>query len=292
MITITPIQTGAPLLEEAAPGRSAAVRRLAVVESLRLVRHPAFLAGCALTVLYYLANRGDTNATYLGMIGGGALGPGLGLMVATNLATLRERADGAEELLDPVPLGAADRTRALALAVVAPALVAAAVVTGAGAAVAQAWGMRVAFVDGHREAWPAAVELLQVPAFVLAFGLLGVALGRWWPYRLAGLVVGIAWFFLLIPAFFWTPGGVVGHLSPLLDHSEVHHWVQWSPGSGYNVVTGFDRVGMAWHVVYLLGIAVTLAGAALARHTRAPLAGRLATVGLVLAAGAGYAQLA
>ncbi|HSP05310.1 MAG TPA: hypothetical protein VLR27_17525, partial [Acidimicrobiales bacterium] len=66
----------------------------------------------------------------------------------------------------------------------------------------------------------------------------------------------------------------------------------WSPGSGYNVVTGFDRVGMAWHVAYLAGIAVTLAGVALARHTRAPLVGRLVTVGLVVAVGAGFAQVA
>lgn len=291
MIAITPIQTHAPVLEEAAPGRGDAVRRLAVAEALRLLRHPAFLAGCALTLVLLLANRGDANAAYLVTIGGGGMAPGLGAMVAANLATLRERADGAEELLDPVPLGVADRTRALALATLGPALGSAVLVIAAGAAVAAIWGMPVAFVDGHRDAWPSPVELLQVPAFVLVFGLLGVALGRWWPYRLAGLVVGIAWFFLLIPTFFWTAGGVVGHLSPLLDHSEVHHWVQWSPGSGYNVVTGFDRVAMAWHVVYLVGIALTLAGAALARHTRVPLVGRLATVGLVVAVGAGFAQV-
>lgn len=292
MITITPIQTGTPLLEEAAPGRSDAVRRLAVVEALRLLRHPAFLAGCAVTIVLFLASRGDANAAYLLTIGGGAMAPGLGAMIAANLAALRERADGAEELLDPVPLGVADRTRALALATLAPALVSAVLVTLVGAAVAANGDMRVAFVDGHHDAWPAPIELLQVPAFVLVFGLLGIALGRWWPYRLAGLVVGIAWFFLLIPTFFWTPGGVVGHLSPLLDHSEVHHWVQWTPGSGYNVVTGFDRVGMAWHVLYLVGIAVTLAGVALARHTRAPLVGRLVTIGLAVAVGAGFAQVA
>jgi hypothetical protein len=291
VIAITPIETGTPLLVEAAPGRTSAVRRLAVAEALRLLRHPAFLAGCALTLVVLLANRDDANFAYLMTIGGGAMGPGLGAMIAANLATLRERADGAEELLDPVPLGVADRTRALALATLAPALVAAVLVTAAGAAVAAIWDMRVAFVDGHREAWPAPVELLQVPAFVLVFALLGIALGRWWPYRLAGLVVGIAWFFLLIPTFFWTPGGAVGHLSPLLDHSEVHHWVQWSPGYGYNVVTGFDRVAMAWHVAYLGGIALALAGAALARHTRAPLVGRLLTVGFLVAVGAGFAQI-
>ena len=241
MIAITPIQTGTPLVEEAAPGRRDAVLRLALIEALRLLRHPAFLAGCALTIVLFLANREDTNFGYVMTIGGGAMAPGLGAMIAANLATLRERADGAEELLDPVPLGVADRTRALALAMLAPALVSAVFVTLGGAAMAASGNMRVAFVDGHRDAWPTPVELLQVPAFVLVFGLLGIALGRWWPYRLAGLVVGIAWFFLLIPMFFWTPQGVVGHLSPLLDHSEVHHWVQWTPGSGYNVVTGFLR---------------------------------------------------
>lgn len=291
MIAITPIETGTPLLVEAAPGRAAAVRRLAAVEARRLLRHPAFLAGCALSVVYFLGTRGDANATYLGLIGGGAMGPGLGAMVAANLATLRARADGAEELLDPVPVGVADRTRALALATLAPALASAVVVTVAGAVVGSIWDIRVAFVDGHREAWPAPIELLQVPAFVLLFGMLGIALGRWWPYRLAGLVVGIAWFFLLIPTFFWTPGDAVGHLSPLLDHSQVHHWVQWTPGYGYNVVTGFDRVAMAWHVLYLGGIALALAGAALARHTRAPLVGRLLTVGFLVAVGAGFAQI-
>lgn len=291
MITITPIQTEAPLLEEAAPGRADAVRRLAVAEAVRLVRHPAFLAGCAVTVLL-LSTWRETNGTYLTLIGGGALGPGLGVLIAANLTTLRERADAVEELLDPVPVGIADRTRALALAALGPAAASAVLVIAAGAVVGSLWGIEVAFTDGYRDAWPSPVELLQVPAAVLVFGLQGIALGRWVPYRLAGLVVGVAWFFLLIPTFFWLRRDWVGHLAPLLDPSDADRWVQWTPSSGYNVVHGFDRVAMAWHVAYLAGLGLTLAGAAIARHSRAPLVRGLLTAGFVLAVGAGYAQLA
>ena len=79
-------------------------------------------------------------------------------------------------------------------------------------------------------------------------GVLGVTLGRWCPYRLASVALAIAFFFLLIPTFFWTAESLVRYLAPLVDHSEVVRCVQATPGSWYNVVDGFDRIGMTWHI--------------------------------------------
>lgn len=288
-MTAASAPVAAPLVaDRAATGE--ATRRLAVVEAVRLVRHPAFLVGCGLTVALLFVSRHNPNGVYLGLTGAAGMGPGLGLLLAANMATLRARTDDAEELLGAAPVDVVDRTRALALAMPLPAAAATAVGLVAGAVIAMTTGTPVDFASGTRDAWPTVVELLQVPAFVVAAGVLGVALGRWFPYRLASLAVGIALFFLLIPTFFWTPTGWVARLAPLRDHSEVHHWVQVTPGSGHNVVNGFDRVGLAWHVAYLAGIALLLAGVALARHSDAPAVRRLLAVGGAVAVVGGVAQ--
>lgn len=283
----------APVAAPLVAGRAVtteATRRLAVAEAVRMVRHPAFLVGCGLTVALLFVSRNNPNGVYLGLTGAAGMAPGLGLLLAANMATLRARTDDAEELLGAAPLDVADRTRAIALATLLPAAVATAVGLVTGAAIATTSGIPVDFATGTRDAWPTVVELLQVPAFIVAAGVLGVALGRWVPYRLVSLAVGIALFFLLIPTFFWTPTGWVARLAPLRDHSEVHHWVQVTPGSGHNVVNGFDRVGLVWHAAYLAGIALLLAGVALARHSDAPAVRRLLAVGAAVAVIGGVAQ--
>jgi hypothetical protein len=280
-MTAASATVAAPLVADRA-ATGVAVRRLAIAEAVRLVRHPAFLAGCGLTVAMFVVSGDEPNSLYLGLTGAAGMGPGLGLLVAVNMATLRARADDAEELLDAAPVDVADRTRALALATVVPAAAATVVALVAAAAIAASSGMPVAFTSGTRDAWPTVVELLQVPTFVAASGVLGLTLGRWCPSRLVSLAAGIALFFLLIPTFFWTADGWVGRLAPLRDHSEVSHWVQVDPGSGYNVVAGFDRPGLAWHSAYLVGIALVLAGVALARHAGAPALRRPLVAGAAL----------
>lgn len=282
----------------AAPGRLPArsgtwepVRRLAALEGVRLLRHPAFLAGCALTIAYFLNTREEPNAAYLGLVGAGAMGPGMGILIAANMATLRARADDAEEVLDVVPVGLAARTRALALATLLPAAVSTLLVLALGAVISLWSGIPVALAGGYVDMWPTVVEIAQVPAFVAACGALGVALGRWCPYRLASVALVIATFFLLIPTFFWTADSRLRYLAPLVDHSEPVRWVQATPGSGYNVVAGFDRTGMAWHLAYLAGAVAVLIGVALARHERSPMVNRLLVGGAVLAVIAGNAQL-
>lgn len=273
-------------------GRSPnATRRLAALEGFRYLRHPAFLAGCALTVAYFLNTRLEPNGAYLGLIGVGAVGPGLGLLLAANMATLRPRADATEELLDVAPVTVAERTQALALATLWPAAAATSLVVISGTVVSLWSGLPVAFADGYADAWPTPVEIAQVPAFVVVCGVLGVTLGRWCPYRLASAATAIAAFFFLIPTFFWTSDGRLRYLAPLLDHSEVHRWVQVTPGTGHNMVTGFDRAGIAWHVAYLTGLGVLMVGLALIRHERSPLVNRLLVGGALLAALAGAAQL-
>lgn len=269
-----------------------AVRRLAVVEGTRLLRHPAYLAGCALTVAYFLNTHGDPNAAYLGLVGVGGMGPGIGLLVAANMATLRARADDAEELLEAAVLDVSDRSRALALGTLLPTAAATALTLLLGA-VAWVWvGMPVAYPWGHADSWPSPLELAQVPAFLAACGAFGVALGRWVPYRLASVVTGLAFFFVLIPTFFWTSEGPLARLGPLIDHSDVHHWVQVTPTSGHNAVNGFHVARLGWHVVYLVGMTTVLVGVALARGRHERGVGRLLAVGAALASVGGLAQMA
>lgn len=264
--TLTVEPAARPVPRAAPLGDRVAIRQLAVVEGRRMVRHPLFLAGCGLTAAYFLNTSSEPNAAFQGLTGAGAMGPAMGTMLAANLAALRARTSGAEEVLGVTALPPAARTLALVLALVQPVLATALLLAGAGLAV-EVWdGVPVATPAGVVPVQPTAVELLQGPLFVAAAGALGLLLARWVPSRLASAVVAIAYFALLLPTYFWGVISSWRYLLPLADHSRIVGWVQVDAGSGYHVVDGFDVVGMAWHLAYLGGLTALLSALAVLAH--------------------------
>jgi hypothetical protein len=225
---------------------------LAAVESGRLLRHPAVLAGTALGVwLLWRWGRGTVPVLHYADIATQVpLAPLAGAaLLATNLAVLRPHRDGAVDLYGSTRLSLARRTLAHLLSVLPLAALGAVLVVAD-----LAW---LAGVPGSVGA-PHVAEAATGPALIVLGGWLGVALGRVWrSVAVAPLVlVGLAFGSLTLAEL-----QVGGH--------DQRSWV-WL-GTLLRPVT-IDPPPAAllgrpatWHLVYLLGAAVVLGALAVWR---------------------------
>jgi hypothetical protein len=225
---------------------------LAAVESGRLLRHPAVLAGTVLSVwLLWRWGRGTVPVLHYADIATQfPLAPlAAAALLATNLAVLRPHRDGAVDLYGATRLSLARRTLAHLLSVLPLAALGAVLVVAD-----LAW---LAGVPGSVGA-PHIAEAATGPALIVLGGWLGVLLGRVWrsvavaPLVLVGLAVGS----LTLADLY-----VGGH--------DQRSWV-WL-GTLLRPVT-IDPPPAAllgrpatWHLVYLLGAAVVLGALAVWR---------------------------
>jgi hypothetical protein len=278
-----------------------AVLALARVEAWRLLRHPLFLLGVLVNAAAIVLVRNEPSGqarTFL-LAGSIALGIGIGTFLAANLAAMRDARGGTGELLAPLPRGEASRTAAQLLALLAtvPFSVAAVIASyiwfgaGDGLPIGEYAGSDPGLIAGVRE--PPLIELVQAPFGVLALGAAGVLLGRRAPTPLLGPLVVAVLFTLEVVLVSWGSSSPAQWLLPFSADIEYapDAWVpcgsdETTPGCG--VISGFDVEGMAWHLVYLVGITALLSAAALARGARALIPiGALAAglVALMLAVG-------
>ena len=218
---------------------------LTAVESGRLLRHPAVLAGTALSVwLLWRWGRGTVPVLHYADIATQLpLAPlAAAALLATNLAVLRPHRDGAVDLYGATRLTLARRTLAHLLSVLPLAALGAVLVVAD-----LAW---LAGVPGSVGA-PHIAEAATGPALIVLGGWLGVALARVWPsVAVAPLVlVGLAAGSLTLAELqigghdqrSWTWLGTL--LRPLpLDPPPA-------------ALLGRPAT---WHLVYLLGAAVVL----------------------------------
>lgn len=173
----------------------ATVLALARIEGRRLVRHPFTLAGAAIPVVAFLQflTSDDTDADYAWTLLVPFMSVAAGVLVAANLAALRSRRDGAEELYRSLPAPTSARTVghlvSLAWAVTAAALLVAIAVL-------------ISLSKGNP--LPATAEALTTPALVVLCGALGLALARWLPHP-GVATVGVVAVFALV-----NGGGVLG----------------------------------------------------------------------------------
>ena len=255
--------------------RSVATRTmaaLALVESWRLLRHPAALAGLAAAVWWLTVDgRGflpvldrvdvTTAAAILPLAGG--------VLLAANQAALRSRRHGTDELYGTTPATAATRTGAQ-LAGLAGVVALAAVL----AAAKLAW---LAAIGGVKA--PNLAEAAVGPAVVALAGVLGVLVARWAPSPLAAPVALLAL--------------AIGQLWPSLyswsGRDPRYLWLR--PWQELDVPREVAYRPAGWHLLYLAALAALLAVLALARHGGSP--GRVVAGGLALAVlgGTVWAQL-
>jgi hypothetical protein len=194
-MTTATVQTTEP----AAPSPAPTLRSLALTDARRYARHPLFLGGVALLVIYAVlypfsaSDRSERGAGFT-IVTAFALGV-LGFVVAHRLTTSLRRS---RDLVDTAPVSPQLRTGALCLACLVPAA------TGAlfllYGVLAARWWPPVNLPPGAHVAWFSDEPDLAILAMLVAAGpvaalggpLLGVAVGRWAPFRgsaLLGMVV-------------------------------------------------------------------------------------------------------
>lgn len=254
------------------------VAPLSRAENRALLRHPAFLAGAALTPLMLWAAMGTDQRWWhrspsiaLALVPLGWL-----TIVATNLLTLRSRRAGADELLAAAPTPQPVRTNAfLSTAVVAVAVAsvfAVAAVVYSDATVDNAIGT------------PRLSELAAGVLVVAGSVTVGVAVARWLPHLGFGVIAVFAVTFLQTP--------VADPASPVWDAPDAHpaRWLGFLAGPLSEGVPELEVRPSGWHLVYLAGLIVLMVGVALARDGFAVQVRVILATAIVLAVGAGWAQ--
>ncbi len=246
--------------------------------SVRLVlRHPALVMGVLVTPLMLFAAtesvsswRQASTGIALGLVPLGWL-----TIVAVNLVMLRPRRTGTEELFAALPAPQPVRTSAMLSAAIGP--------VSAAAILAAAWVLVVGSRDEVRGS-PQWAEIAAGVLIVAGSVCVGVAVARWLPNPGFGVLAAVATIviqarFLDVATWPWNrPEGdqlrFVGFLAR--PTSVTDDFLELRPSG--------------WHLVYLGGLVVVMAGVALAREgTHRPVAIVVGT-GVLVAATAGWIQ--
>jgi hypothetical protein len=234
-------------LDVAAPAPAGvAVGTLAKRESWRMVRHPVYLVS-----LVYFLLLGGVEAVGPGLPARetvrhlvtvlGLLWLGTATFFAANLVASSARRAHAESQLAATPTTAQARTLATCLGVLGPTAVA----TGLAVTL---WLVEHAGDTLDRAQGPA--ELAVIPLCTLGGGLLGVAAAAWLPWRGAPLIVLAA---------------LIAWVVAVFDRGDLRWTAPWSMTPEYADELLLPGSHL-WHAVYLLGLGVLAAVAALLRH--------------------------
>jgi hypothetical protein len=273
--------------QEALPARLArkqVVASLARTESRRLLRHPVFIAGVALSGAQFAGTQdispakvgyhwysGSVGEAYIALCGNALLPLALATLVTSNLAALRNRRDRTEETYHSLPTRARARTGAQLLAVAWPVTIGAVLVTAAFSYLGAADGLYVDY--DSRTSVPSGFELAQGPLVVLVLGVLGVALAVWVPRFSVTLIVAFAIF--ATEWIFVASIGVVSSLHwlvPIADPAKYTragaHFPPATPAE--DGLAGFAVGAAGWHLLYLAALGAVLAALALLRHSSRP----------------------
>ncbi len=265
---ITAQRPHAPAAVAATPPRAVrAVLTLARVEGRRLIRHPAIVIMIVLSIvqlaLFLISNDATREHDVGWLLQVAALFIAYAAFLASNLQALKSRRDGAEEMFEAAPLSPARRTVALSLSALwLMALLVVLLVAGDLTIRLAGNGARS---DAGETLFPL-FDLVQGPAMVGLFVLLGIAVARWLPRATAGLVALVAWFVtsnVIINA--------AGHPA----------WFRITPFHPSFLADG--GLLAAVHVLYLAGLATVLVTASVLRHGWTRATGAWLATGLGLA---------
>lgn len=234
----TPHAAGIPTSAEVAT-------RLAGFEAWKLLIHPVLLVGLGLSVILFLGQVLEpTDLASAAQDSGVVLVPfAWAAMIAANLAALRSRRDGTDELISSLPSTPHMRTLGHLLSGFAAAGVGVALIL---IAMANEVLLRDAFGTPN-------LGMLSVgPLIVLGGCFLGVLTARWVPSVIVGILLVIATF---------AAEGVTGS-SQTSPARWLQFWVQVVGEDGGHPFPGPSD----WHVLYLVGLVAIGAFVALARH--------------------------
>jgi hypothetical protein len=252
--------------------RARAVLALSRFEGRRLLVHPIFLAILVFTLLQSIvwipeAIRHERSDLLGVAFFSWSFFPGIGALIAANLAALRSHRDRTDELYLSLPMTPARRTVAHLLSA-GPAGVAIGLVLLGLAVWLSVAGHEIEVGEGGRLVLTSP-GLADGAVYVAVLGALGVLLARWVPSPVAGSVAVVG-LFVLTGAVSSETSNWASNLAP---------WVipYTAPGSG-------------WHPLYLTGVAVLVGSIAVVKHGMSRTVGLALGVGIVLAAVAGTAS--
>ncbi|HEX9682731.1 MAG TPA: hypothetical protein VGA13_06585 [Acidimicrobiales bacterium] len=291
----------------AAPGR--AWTELARVETIVQLRHPVTMVfvglGVVFALMFHLESSTDTDVWYPVLTGMPLVAVGSGMPIAGVLLGSRSRHDGTDELYESMPTSRGQRSAAHIGAFGSMGALTA-VVVAVGWLATGAWdGLPVA-LDEDATRWvdypqgvefpatdvaPSLVELVQGPAALFLCGLLGLALGRWVSTRWV-IVVMIPLVFAYWIVISWGFEGGARWFLPFADAGQYVGCVTVADeGCGISVVRGFDTTALAWHLLYIGGVAALVATALVRSVRRDRRAMAVAGFGFVAVVVGGVAQV-
>lgn len=243
--------------------------RIGGFEAWKLLLHPVLLVGLGLsTILFFGPASEATDLASAAQDSGVVLVPfAWAAMIAANLAALRSRREGTDELIESLPTAPVTRTLGHLLSGFAA--------SGVGV------GLLVVVIVNEELfrgvfGTPNLAMLTVGPLIVLGGCFLGVLTARWVPSVIVGVLLVIATFVI---------EGVTGS-SGTSPARWLQFWVQAVGEDGGHPFPG----PVDWHVLYLVGLVGIGAAVALARHGLTRGVAALGALALLAAAAAGIAQ--
>lgn len=277
----------------ARPRTAETVRALALLEGWRLLRHPAFVAGVALSVFFSILMVTDNvGGAYQLLMGAGIVPLAAGTLLAANLAALRSLRSDTTELQGALPARPLATTLAHLLSIAWAA--AAGVVFVAVAFVLTGAANGVEVDAASHTAVPSAFELAQGPVAVIVFGVAGVALARAIPYLAASSLVVVVLLAGDMMLASQSRDTALAWLAPVVNTAVVApptEWPCYRPVDASCQVLGFHAASAGWHLLYLAGLIAVLAALALIRDRERRLASRIGAAGACVVVLAGVLQV-
>lgn len=303
MTAITVAATGAPAVRP--------VIHLASVEAWRLIRHPAFLAGLAISGVAQVTvslSEGPSSESWAGQLyyvwTTGWVWLWVGTMIAAACIAGRNRWLAEPDLFPGTPITTSGRLAATALAVAGPVVVAMIAVVGSNALAGRDGGFDLGDAPYTAPTMPPLVQSVQVVALVALAGLVGISVTRVRHARLVALVaitaatwVGVfaIWMFGIRPVRTLHPFMYPAYEAKAADGAATD-WVAGNPPLlmpnaevSWREVR-FDTAAMWWHLGYLAGLMVLVLALATRATEDSPRWRPLLAVALVLTVGCGVVQ--
>jgi hypothetical protein len=302
-------------LVASAPVRPRAQRHpivgIAAVEMVRLVRHPAFVGGLVLSLLWQSRVQSSAESWagqsyYAAMAGWAFLWSGT--LIAAALVAGRDRWLNEPDLFPGAPATPGTRVLGTAVALAAPVAVTAAAVAVLAGWFAYQGGFDVGDPPYNDSINPAPPQWVQIVVLTALAGLVGIAIAQFRRARLISLLLAAVttWLFGLAP---WLLGmHPVRVLHPFMYPSYEHalpilftpsNWVEGDPPllfpAGELDVSWrefrFDTAALWWHLAYVAGIGLLVLWTATRMADRERRWSVLAVVGAPLVLVGGVLQL-